>query len=624
MNTATHSGSFASNNLTFKQKLHSHGWFILVNAILAMLIALRYFVYLPSFPSDGLSLGFIVSGLWSQMTLLTAVIGLVTIPLLLLPTTARRISIAIIASLALCVLIIDTFVFAQYRFHMNAVVVELVFSGDVVDFPLVTWLMTVVAIALLVAIEFWLLAKLESKPAFMAKRLGRKFTYLTIIMALVCNGLHIWAAANAYQPISIVKQYLPLFQPATANSFMRKHGWLNEEAIAQQKSMALKGNSNLNYPLSPLTTHQVDKPVNIMFLVVDSWRFDTFNQDNSPNLWALAQQGEHFENHVSTGNATRTGIFGMFYGLPGTYWHSFLANHKSPVFIDRLQQMDYQLGLFASAKLTSPEFDQTVFANVKNLRIRSEGNTSPERDINLTKDWKNWYDKRDKSKPIFSFLFYDAPHAYDFPEGYPHQYTPMLKTINYLELNNDTDVKPFMNRYKTSVHFIDSLAKQVIDKLKETGDLDNTVLIITGDHAQELNDNKLNYWGHNSNFTPAQTKVPFIVVGPKVPKNIGQQWGNEFTSHEDIVPTLMSNYLGVDSATGDYSTGVDMFAAVQERPWVLISSYSGYGIVSKDSILEVGATGQSHFMDTTNHPKEGSPNYQYVQQALEQISRFRK
>ncbi|WP_089124763.1 DUF3413 domain-containing protein [Vibrio algivorus] len=610
--------------MTFKQKLHSHGWFILINAILAILIALRYFVYLPSFPSDGLSLGFIASGLWSQMTLLTAVIGLVTIPLLVLPTTARRASIAITASLTLCVLIIDTFVFAQYRFHMNAVVVELVFSGDVVDFPLVTWLMSVVAVALLVAIEFWLITKLESKPAFMSKRLGRKFTYLTIIMALVCNGLHIWAAANAYQPISIVKQYLPLFQPATANSFMRKHGWLNEEAIAQQKSMALKGNSNLNYPLSPLTTHQVDKPVNIMFLVVDSWRFDTFNQDNAPNLWALAQQGESFENHVSTGNATRTGIFGMFYGLPGTYWHSFLANHKSPVFIDRLQQMDYQLGLFASAKLSSPEFDQTVFANVKNLRIRSEGNTSPERDINLTQDWKNWYDKRDPSKPVFSFLFYDAPHAYDFPEGYPHQYTPMLKNINYLELNNETDVKPFMNRYKTSVHFTDSLAKQVIDKLKETGDLKNTVLIITGDHAQELNDNKLNYWGHNSNFTPAQTKVPFIVVGPKVPKNIGQQWGDEFTSHEDIVPTLMSNYLGVDNKTDDYSTGVDIFAAVKDRPWVLVSSYSGYGIVSKDSILEVGATGQSHFMDTTNHLKEGSPNYQYVQQALEQISRFRK
>ncbi|MCF7355389.1 DUF3413 domain-containing protein [Vibrio sp. CK2-1] len=614
----------SSAQLSFKQKLHAHGWLILINAILAMLISFRYFAYLPAFPDDLLSLSFIVTGIWSQMTLLTAVIGLITIPLLLLPKHISRILISLIASIAICVLIIDTFVFAQYRFHMNAVVVELVFSGDVVDFPIVTWLMAISGVLILVALEYAVIAQIASKPRLTQIKLGRKFTYLTIVLALVCNGLHIWAAANAYQPISIVKQYLPLFQPATANSFMEKHGWLDKEAIEQQKAMALKGDSSLNYPLSPLQTTSVDKPVNIMFLVIDSWRLDTFNQDNSPNLWALSQQGESFENHLSTGNATRTGIFGMFYGMPGTYWHSFLANRKAPVLMDRLQQMDYQLGLFAAAKLTSPEFDQTVFVNVKNLRIRSEGNSSPERDINLTKDWKAWYDKRDKSKPVFSFLFYDSPHAYDFPEDYDHQYKPMLKTINYLELNNNTDVKPFMNRYKTSVHFTDSLAKQVIDKLKETGDLENTVIVITGDHAQELNDNKLNYWGHNSNFTPAQTQVPFVIVGPKVPKNIGTEWGREYTSHEDIVPTLMEQYLGVTSPTDDYSTGVDLFAQPQQRPWMLISSYSGYGVVSKDAILEVGAAGQSKYMDTTNHPKDGSPNYKYVQQALEQISRFRK
>lgn len=558
------------------------------------------------------------------MTLLVAVVGLITIPCLFFSTRWRRSCVAIIASIGLCVLIVDTFVFAQYRFHMNAVVVKLALSGDVVDFPIITWLIAIVSIVLLIAFEFWLVAKLDTKPSFMHKRLGIKYTYVTIILALLCNGLHIWAAANAYQPISIVKQYLPLFQPATANTLMRKYGWLDEAAIEKQKSLALKGNSSLNYPLSPLKTHQVDKPLNIMFLVIDSWRFDTFNADNTPNLWELAKQGSIFNNHVSTGNATRVGIFGMFYGLPGTYWHSFLANRKSPVFVDRLQEMDYQLGLFTSARLTSPEFDQTVFANVQNLRIRSEGETSPQRDINLTQDWEDWYDNRDKSKPAFSFLFYDSPHAYDFPENYQHQYTPMLNSVNYLELNNDTDVEPFMNRYKTSVHFTDSLTKQVIDKLKETGDIDNTVIIITGDHSQELNDNKLNFWGHNSNFTPAQVKVPFVMIGPNIPKSLGQQWGNSFTSHEDIVPTLMSNYLGVDSPIDQYSTGIDMYGDVIDRPWVLISSYSRYGVVSHDSILEVGTSGLSTYMDTTNHPKDGAPNYQYVQQALEQISRFRK
>lgn len=616
--------NFYKSPLTFKQKLHSHGWVILINALVAMLIAVRYFLYLPVFPQDGLSTSFIVAGTWSQMTLLAALIGLITIPLLWLPTFARRSLIAIIASVGLAGLVIDTFVFAQYRFHINAVVVELVFSGDVVDFPLITWLMTIVSVTGLILFQYWLISFMEKNPTLTKKRLGRKFVFLTFVCLLFTNGVHVWASAYAYQPVNIIKQYLPLFQPATANSFMRKHGWIDEQAVDRQKSMALKENSDLNYPLSPLKTKAVEKPVNIVFLVVDSWREDTFNADNTPNLWAFSQKGERFYNHISTGNATRTGIFGLFYGLPGTYWHGFLANHRAPVLIDRLQQLDYQIGLFASAKLTAPEFNQTVFASLKNIRIGSTGSTPSARDIDLTKDWLAWYDKRNKSKPTFSFLFYDAPHGYDFPEGYPHQYQPMLKTLNYLNLDNDTDPEPLMNRYKTSVHFVDSLAKKVLDKLKSTGELDNTLVVITGDHAQELNDNKLNYWGHNGNFTPAQTHVPFIMVGPKVPENFVKGWENNFSSHEDVAPTIAKNYLGVENKISDYSTGIDLLDKPQDRPWVMASSYSGYGVVSHDSILEVRATGQSQFMDITNHPKDGQPNYQYLQQALEQISRFRK
>lgn len=589
-----------------------------------MLISLRYFEYLPTFPSDALTLGFIATSIWGQMTLLAAIVGLITLPLVLLPRVVYKLAITAISSFALIVLILDTFIFAQYRFHMNEVVLALVFSGDVVDFPLISWVMVGAGASVIIAFEYWLINTLESKPAFTRSKLGRKFTYITIVMLLLCNGIHVWAAANAYQPINIVKQYLPLFKPATANSFMARHGWLDEDAVAQEKAMALKGNSNLNYPIHALQESPVRQPVNIMFLIVDSWRFDTFNADNTPNLWALAQKGARFKNHVSTGNATRTGIFGLFYGLPGTYWHSFLANNRAPVFMDRLQMMGYQLGLFASAKLTSPEFDQTVFSNVESLRLRSQGKTAPERDIDLTRDWKKWYLARDKSKPVFSFLFYDAPHAYDFPESYPHQYQPLSKHINYLELDNQTDVTPIMNRYKTSVHFVDSLAKQVIDTLEKSGDLDNTIIIITGDHAQEFNDNKLNYWGHNSNYTPAQIHVPFAVLGPGVPEHIGSDWGENFTSHEDVVPTLMKHYLGVSNPASDYSTGVDLFSGVTDRPWMLLSSYSRYGIVTRDSILEVGATGQSRYLDTTNRPKDGSPDFKYVQGALEEISRFRK
>ncbi|ELP1878750.1 DUF3413 domain-containing protein [Vibrio vulnificus] len=611
--------------MSFKQKLHAHGWFILINALVLMLIASRYFAFLPEFPTDPLGITFILAGTWGQMTLLAAIIGLVTIPTLFLPKPFRNGTQALIASLGVATLFIDTIVFAQYRFHINAVVLELVMSGQIVSFPLITWLMVIGGVALLLAAQWWTIRWLENGAPVRALKLGRKFALLTFAALLATNAIHIWAAAHAYQPVTTVKRYLPLFYPATADKFMRKQGWVDEEALERQKALAFKRKNDLNYPLAPLQTQPVEKPLNIMLLVVDSWRADTFNADNTPNMWKYAQSGVVFNNHIATGNATRTGIFGLFYGIPGTYWHGFLANQQSPVLIDRLQALDYQLGIFTAAQLRKPEFNQTVFTKVENLRIGSEGSRPSELDADLTQDWLAWYDQRDKSKPTFSFLFYDAPHGYDFPADFEPKYEPMLKEVNYLKLNNDTDPTPFFNRYKTSVRYVDSMATKVLDKLKESGDLENTVVIITGDHGQEMNDNKLSFWGHNSNFTDAQVNVPFAIFGPSVDV-AKMQWSTEaLTSHQDVVPTLMKHYLGVTNDVKDYSVGEDLLGDAVKRDWIISSNYSGYAIITEDNILEVNGGGQYQFMDKTNRQlKDKQPNFTYLQQALEQISRFSK
>ncbi|HAS6202391.1 TPA: DUF3413 domain-containing protein [Vibrio vulnificus] len=611
--------------MSFKQKLHAHGWFILINALVLMLIASRYFAFLPEFPTDPLGITFILAGTWGQMTLLAALIGLVTIPTLFLPKPFRNGTQALIASLGVATLFIDTIVFAQYRFHINAVVLELVMSGQIVSFPLITWLMVIGGVALLLAAQWWTIRWLENGAPVRALKLGRKFALLTFAALLATNAIHIWAAAHAYQPVTTVKRYLPLFYPATADKFMRKQGWVDEEALERQKALAFKRKNDLNYPLAPLQTQPVEKPLNIMLLVVDSWRADTFNADNTPNMWKYAQSGVVFNNHIATGNATRTGIFGLFYGIPGTYWHGFLANQQSPVLIDRLQALDYQLGIFTAAQLRKPEFNQTVFTKVENLRIGSEGGRPSELDADLTQDWLAWYDQRDKSKPTFSFLFYDAPHGYDFPADFEPKYEPMLKEVNYLKLNNDTDPTPFFNRYKTSVRYVDSMATKVLNKLKESGDLENTLVIITGDHGQEMNDNKLNFWGHNSNFTDAQVNVPFAIFGPGVDA-AKMQWSTEaLTSHQDVVPTLMKHYLGVTNDVKDYSVGEDLLGDAVKRYWIISSNYSGYAIITDDNILEVSGGGQYQFMDKTNRQlKDQQPNFTYLQQALEQISRFSK
>ena len=202
----------------------------------------------------------------------------------------------------------------------------------------------------------------------------------------------------------------------------------------------------------------------------------------------------------------------------------------------------------------------------------------------------------------------------------------MLEEVNYLKLNNDTDRSLMMNRYKTSVHYDDSIVKQVLDKIKASGEEENTVVIITGDHGQEVNDNMENFWGHNGNFTDPQVKVPFAIIGPKINDSELMKWDQKtFTSHHDVIPTLMKNYLGVTNNIKDYSIGEDLMGTEVKRDWILSSSYSRYAVITDKDILEVGAVGQYDFLNKSNKPMKGQQfNGQYLQSALEQMSRFNK
>ncbi|CAM3873396.1 Inner membrane protein YejM [Vibrio aerogenes CECT 7868] len=611
--------------MIFRQKLHSHGWYILFNSLILIAVSLRYLSFLPEWPVDFLGNVYLVVSVIGQMTLLAAIFGALSILFLFLPGWSKTMMQATVATLGISALFIDTSVFSLYRFHINFVVLNLVLSGQIVTFPWVVWATVIGGVSVLFAAELWLIRWLDTRPALLSFKLGRKFALIVFCCLLSTNLIHIWASANVYRPVTTLTRYLPLFYPATANSLMRKMGWVDREAIDRKKAMRMQTKTSLNYPLNPLETSDVKKPVNIMLLAIDTWRADAFSQEVTPNMWQIAHQhhAARFNNHLSTGNATRAGIFGLFNGIPSTYWQSFLANTQPSLLIQRLQALNYNMGIFTSARLNHPEFDKTVFASIPNVRIGTIGGRNYRRDQKMTKDWINWYKNRDKTRPTFSFLFYDAVHGFDFPPTYPHKFTPMWSKVNHLELNNDTDPDLYFNLYKNSVNFVDSLVKKVFAELQASGELDNTLVILTSDHGEEMNDNKLNFWGHNGNFTDAQVKVPFVVFGPGFDQSKTSWDPNTVTSHADMVPTLMKHYLGVTNPVSDYSTGVDLLGEEIKRDWIISAKYSGYAIITKDTILEVLGSGDYSLMDKTNRPlKDQNINYQHVQQALEQISRY--
>ena len=598
------------------KKLYS---FVLINIFISSIITIRYF-WVPgsSLSWDGSFFSlFAVLGHFFSVYLLLFIL---CFPFIWVKRTLSNICLAALFSLLQIVLYVDTIVFQQYRFHINESVLSMVFSGQVVDFSTITYVLMFLLILVSFGAEYLILYLLDKKFSQKRSRILIVSTVFLLGCFFISHLIHMVAFYYAYSPIMIVKEYIPLYRPFTSKKIM---GLFDKSG--QRKTLIEKENQHatIYYPKNELmiNPHNTTTP-NIMFIVLDSWRYDTFSQEISPNTYHFVKQnnGIIFNNHYSTGNATRTGIFGLFYGIPGTYWDAFLRNRVPSLFITTLQKENYNIGIFTSAKVTAPEFDRTAFLTIKNLRISSKDGSASSRDKQLTDDWLNWYKSRDTSKPSFSFLFFDAPHAYDFPNYFEVKFNP-IGELNYMALSNDTDPVPIFNRYKQSVYYDDYLLQKVYDELERTGSLDNTLIFITGDHSQEMNDNKLGFWGHNGNYTDAQTKVPFIIVGAKDLKYITDNI-NKFTSHEDVVPTIMRHYLHVENDISDYSTGYDLFSPIIDRDWLLMSNYSSYAVRTTDNIYFVNRLGISHYFDCHNNQVDKTPDYKTIQAAMNDMRYF--
>lgn len=600
------------------KKLYS---FVLINIFISSIIAIRYFV-VPGALFNWAGITFSIFAVIGHFFSVYLLLLIICIPLLWIKPCLRNLILIVLFGFFQIGLFIDTIVFQQYRFHINLSVLSMVFSGQVVDFSLFTYCLMFALIIASLCLEYFILYWINSK--FVIAQTKSKFLRLSTIFLIfaffISHIVHMIAFYYAYSPIMVVKEYIPLYRPFTSKKIMEFFDKQGQRKVIYEKDDEHTG---IHYPKHTLVINSDNnKPQNIMFIVLDSWRYDTFSEQISPNTYRFAQQnnGVIFNNHYSTGNATRTGIFGLFYGIPGTYWDAFLRNSVPSLFVTTLQKENFNIGIFTSAKVTAPEFDRTVFATIKNLRISSHDGPASSRDKQITNDWLAWYKQRDTSKPSFSFLFYDAPHAYDFPNDFEVKFKP-IGDLDYMTLNNNTDPVPIFNRYKQSVYYDDYLLQNVYDELLKSGTLDNTLIIITGDHGQEMNDNKLGFWGHNGNYTDAQTKVPFIIIGAK---NLEQLKDNaaKLTSHEDVVPSLMKHYLYVENDISDYSTGYDLFNPITNRNWLLMSNYSSYAVRTPDNIYLVNRLGISHYMDSHNHEIDVTPNYSYIQAAIGNMRYF--
>ena len=183
-------------------------------------------------------------------------------------------------------------------------------------------------------------------------------------------------------------------------------------------------------------------------------------------------------------------------------------------------------------------------------------------------------------------MFLDSVHALDFPSDLKVPYEDYWKEVDRLELGPDFNPKQFFNRYKNSAYWQDVLIGRVIQTLEKAGRLDNTVVIVTSDHGEEFNDSKLNYWGHNGNFSAAQIKIPLVVYWPGMPTQVKDYR----TTAYDVSATLMKRVLNVQNPLDDFTVGKDLFDA-SKREVFFVGSYNEDAVVAGDEVLLVKMSG---------------------------------
>ncbi|MCL1602612.1 sulfatase-like hydrolase/transferase [Succinatimonas hippei] len=523
----------------------------------------------------------------------------------------------IIALLLQIVLAVDAHVFSLYRFHVNLAMLDLFVNGggQIISFSTATILSIVLEVVVLL---FFSAAAVILAFSFAKK--SRKVIYFAVIaisLYLGANLVHAFASAKAVLSITEIANRLPVYKPLTMNSFLIKLGYITEDDIANRK-VHVGQSGFFKYPKEKLQYAPVEKKLNVLWLAIDTLRYDAFTKEIMPNTYAFSENGYVFNDHYSSSNSTRGGIFGLFYGLPPSYWQVALSAGIPAAIVQATRDQNYALGVFTSATVFKPEFHNTVFVGEKNLRPQSDGNNVFERDADAINDFAEFLGKRKAdNKNFFSFIFLDNVHSTAVPEGFKGPFQPAWTTVNHLALKEDTDPTPYFNLYKNSVYYADLNIKKVLDLLKDNGYDENTVIVITSDHGEEFNDNGDNFWGHNSNFTNAQIKIPLIIKWP----GKGRGSVDMTTSAYDLTATILPEVFGVTNPISDFSIGQNLFN-LKPVNYVLCGSYLENAIVEKDRIVLIDELGMLRFKDKHYNDTDNTARDAYLLDAVRTFSEY--
>jgi membrane-anchored protein YejM (alkaline phosphatase superfamily) len=570
-------------------------WFALFNILLILGLGSRY-LFVSDWPSSLQGRIYaLVSWLGHFSFIGFSAYLLIIFPLTFVVMSQRllRFLSAILATAGLTLLLVDTEVFTRFHLHINPVVWELVVNPGQGEMAR-DWQLMFIAVPVIFLLEMlfgtWAWQKLRSLNR---RNFAKPIVVLFIASFFASHLMYIWADANFYRPITMQRANLPLSYPMTARKFLEKHGLLNAEEY--QKRLIEQGNPEalaVEYPLNTISFAKTGSKYNLLMVVVDGVHTATLDKE-MPALSDFANHNIRFDQHFSSGNRNDTGQFGLFYGISPSYMQGILAARKPSALVTSLEQQGYEFGLFASDGFNSPLYRQALLTD---FTLPPPVKQSDEQTVN---QWQQWLNVRGNG-PWFSYVSLNGISA---------------------ALRQDSDSVPtgntFIRRYQAGAQSVDNQIQAILQSLKDRGELDKTVVVITASHGIEFNENGT--WGSGNSMNRRQLQVPLIIHWPGTPaQNI-----NKLTDHADVMTTLMQRLLHVTTSPADYSQGEDLFAAKRRHNWVTTSDDGTLIITTPEQTLELESDGDFRAFDTDGKRiKDQKPELGLLLQVLTDEKRF--
>ncbi|HCP3224052.1 TPA: cardiolipin transport protein PbgA [Escherichia coli] len=563
-------------------------WFALFNILLSLVIGSRY-LFIADWPTTlaGRIYSYVsIIGHFSFLVFATYLLILFPLTFIVGSQRLMRFLSVILATAGMTLLLIDSEVFTRFHLHLNPIVWQLVINPDENEMARDCQLMFIsVPVILLLELVFatWSWQKLRSLTR--RRRFARPLAAFLFIAFIASHVVYIWADANFYRPITMQRANLPLSYPMTARRFLEKHGLL--DAQEYQRRLIEQGNPDavsVQYPLSELRYRDMGTGQNVLLITVDGLNYSRFEKQ-MPALAGFAEQNISFTRHMSSGNTTDNGIFGLFYGISPSYMDGILSTRTPAALITALNQQGYQLGLFSSDGFTSPLYRQALLSDFSMPSVRTQS------DEQTATQWINWLGRyAQEDNRWFSWVSFNGTNI------------------------DDSNQQAFARKYSRAAGNVDDQINRVLNALRDSGKLDNTVVIITAGRGIPLSEEEETFdWSHG------HLQVPLVIHWPGTPA----QRINALTDHTDLMTTLMQRLLHVSTPASEYSQGQDLFNPQRRHYWVTAADNDTLAITTPKKTLVLNNNGKYRTYNLRGERvKDEKPQLSLLLQVLTDEKRF--